>query len=388
VTKYSDTDYTSLRLQIHRDLAYPAPKSDGVQHNLYVGGDKPSTAYSANLSVTDDGVTYHVYTTAALSTMKLGYVIRWRVINNWGEHGQWVTPPANWTSHMPPASAGMPFWRSWISGQNGHVSDSFNYTHNSLADWYAHMAPYPENWRYSVWYAAEMAVRHVWLSNPTDGMVADELDTVTISQQTLTESRMLLRPRPPGNYAPTFNFSKTIHITLKPSGTCTTPSMQEATINFNTVMTADIPWQGADTGERTFDLIFRKCPRISIGYHLHANGKWIAGEGYGVVGLSDSIPHADPNIGNPRGFGIRLFHNGGQSGFGEVKLSQDASSSYKHVYLLTYPGAGAENITSGPDAGVKHTIPMRAHIYRTSPASHPIGPGPFSAALVFVISYP
>jgi len=71
-----------------------------------------------------------------------------------------------------------------------------------------------------------------------------------------------------------------------------------------------------------------------------------------------------------------------------VKLSANASSAYKHVYLLTYPGAGAVNTPGGSDAGVTRAIPMRVLVYRTRPGIHPIIPGPFSAALVFVIPHP
>jgi len=381
VTRYSNGDYTSLRLYIVRDRAYPAPKSDGIQHNLYVGGDRPSIAYSANLSVTDDGMTYHVYTTAALSAMKLGYVIRWRVVNNWGEHGQWVTPPANWTTYMPPASTGMPFWRHWLGNQSGAVSNDFNYAYNSLADWYAHMASAPTS-IYSLWYAAEMAVRHVWLSNPTDGLAADELNPITVAQQTLTESRMLLRPRPPGNYAPVFNFSKTIRIILRPWGTCTTPTGAQATVHFGTLYPNNFPNnQGGVAATRDFTFTLTRCPRVPIRYYVHANNRWVDSSN-SIVGMNDSNAS-----GNPRGIGIQLRHNGGQHGTGVIPIyphEQPVNPAPVNSYTRSYPGEGATNTSTG----VTHTIPLRASLVRTSPSGTPIQPGAFKTVLVFVISYP
>jgi len=96
--------------------AAASPNSDGIDKNLYVGGDKPAAVFPApgNLTVTEDGVTYRVFTNTDFQQYGLGYIVRWRVTNgfNTGEYGEWVTPPShNWSTHMPSPSDGMSFWR-------------------------------------------------------------------------------------------------------------------------------------------------------------------------------------------------------------------------------------------------------------------------------------
>jgi len=184
---------------------------------------------------------------------------------------------------------------------------------------------------------------------------------------------------------------QTVTFRIPPISTCTTPTAAEATVNFGSIFANAIPAQGNATAWRDFNFILRKCPRVNINYHVHANGAWVDST-QGVVGLSGSTPNADPAIGNPRGFGIQLFHNGGQGGSGQVHVHPNelAPTAYPpgQSYTRDWQGAGTWNITSGPEAGVRHTIPLRARVIRTNPTGTPITPGLFTASVVVVIRYP
>jgi len=166
------------------------------------------------------------------------------------------------------------------------------------------------------------------------------------------------------------------------SGSCTTPSVQEATIYFGGVYASSFPnnqWGVAAT--RDFNLTFRNCPRVNIRYYVHGNGRWV-NQARGIVGLSNSNPSA-----NPRGFGIQLQHRSGQhqhTGNVYIHQHQGGNPPPSPSYTRTYPGAGAVNT----GMGVTHTIPLRARIIRTSPSGPSIQPGPFTTTMMFVIQYP
>jgi len=154
--------------------AAASPNSNGIDKNLYVGGEKPAAVIPApdNLTVTEDGVTYPVFTTQQLQQVGVGYIVRWRVTNgfNTDEFGEWVTPPShNWSTYMPPASDGMPFWRFWILRGGGEDIQGLNAPTNvlnSLQDWYNVIAAHPSNSMYAIRYGAQVATRFVLIQDP------------------------------------------------------------------------------------------------------------------------------------------------------------------------------------------------------------------------------
>jgi len=165
--------------------------------------------------------------------------------------------------------------------------------------------------------------------------------------------------------------------------TCTTPSIAEATQNFNMVFASAIPEPGHTTGQKDFNFTLTKCPRVNLMYHVHANGKWV-NSSQGIVGMSGS------SYANPRGFGIQLQHRtGGHQHSGNVyihknEVTNPQSLPSNQYYTRNWQGAGTQNSSTG----VTHTIPLRARVIRTSPKGTPIVPGPFNTSVVFVIHYP
>jgi len=364
-------------------FAAAPPNSDGVDKNVYVGGSKPALVYLApgNLTVSEDGVTYRVFTTAALEDIGLGYVVRWRVTNGMGEFGQWVTPPAAWATHMPPASEGMPFWRFWIYRQfTGDVQGRFapNNVFNSLQDWYDLIAEGPDL-PYLVVYGAQVATRFVLIKNPLTIAGALPLDPVT---QTSTIQFEVLNARP-NSWAGTslqIPINQSVTLTLPPTGSCTTPSVDPSTVNFGSLFASDIPNPGNTTNEKPLNLTFTNCPRINIGYYVHANGKWV-NSSQGIVGLSGSTPNTNPLIGNPRGIGVQLLHDNSIDGTGPLYISSHDTDPNKQVYWRT-PAQGTNTPT-----GVTHSIPLRARVIRTHPSSNPITPGAFNTSVIVAIQY-
>jgi len=394
---HSNTTATNFRpgpfaLCTNKTRAYPAPKSDGTDKNLYVGGSKPATTFLvSDLTVTDDGVTYPVWTTSNLQSVGLGYVIRWRSTNGWGDaagQGQWVTPPSDWTNYMPPASAGFPFWRAWItvnSGQwNGSFYDSLQGENqpqdvlNSVQDWYNLIAPRNDQYNLFI-YSVEVAVRYVLIQDPRTIAQAHPLNPV-IRSFTFTPQLLVAHPNNLGGTGNT-SISQTVTITLPPSGSCTTPSVDPSTVNFGTFLDSDLPGQGDATAYRNLNLTFTNCPRINIGYYVHANGKWVDSH-QGIVGLPGSTPNPDPVVGNPRGFGIQLAHGtGSPDGSGPVYISSHDTDPNKQVYWRTLDQGRIL------DTGVTHSINLRARVIRTHPSGNPITPGGFNTSVIVAIQY-
>jgi len=385
---YGDPDFITSFTMCTTTSAAASPNSDGIDKNIYVGGDKPAAVIPApdNLTVTEDNVTYPVFTTPQLQQLGLGYIVRWRVTNGFGtdEFGQWVTPPShNWTTIMPPASAGLPFWRfmiyrliypphkEWIQGQFAPFNSL-----NSLQDWYDVLASRPPNSQYIIHCGIEVATRLVLIQDPTTIPAANALDPVTQTRRVQVE---ILKARPE-YFSVTQGygiFSLVVTIVLPPTGSCTTPSVNPSTVNFGALFASDIPNPGNTANERNLNLTFSNCPRSNIGYYVHANGKWVD-SAQGIVGLSGS----NPAIGNPRGFGVQLLHNNSIDGTGPVHISPHDTDPDKEIYWRT-PAQGTNSTT-----GVTHTIPLRARVIRTSPASESITPGSFNTSVIVAIQYP
>jgi len=367
--------------------AAPTQGASGSQHYLYVRGEKGPLTKEVNLTASVDGTSWRVFTNDALEAVGVGYIARWRVVNGFGtESGQWRTLQAGGLLDSPdPASAGIPFWRNrgWYTEAGLSTFSIYFSPFASFADWLAFTAgkSTSADFLYVAKYGVEFEARYVMLVD-ADTVWNAELDPY--SSGDIQVNLATIRPHPEAYGVTRVDFGQTFKVNLMPYGTCTTPSAQETTVNFNTLFASDIPDPGDTIGERAFNLTLTECPRINIGYYLHANGKWVDSN-QGIVGMSGSTPHADPVIGNPRGFGIQLFHNGGQGGIGPVTISSDMNDANKTVYWHTWPGVDANN---DPATGVTHTIPLRARIIRTSPGSEPIQPGPFNTSLIFVIQYP
>jgi len=369
--------------------AAASPNSNGIDKNLYVGGVKPAAVIPApgNLTVSEGNVTYRVFTTPELQQLGLGYIVRWRVTNGFGtgEFGEWVTPPShNWSTYMPPASDGMPFWRFWIHHWNvGDLQGRFapKNVFNSLQDWYNAIAIRPSNARYHFFYGAQVATRFVLIQDPATIPGLSVLNPVT---QTRTLQMEVLRQRPLGFSGLPIEvaINQSVTIVLPPTGSCTTPSVNPSTVNFGALFASDIPNPGNTANEKLLNLTFTNCPRTNIGYYVHANGKWVDSS-QGIVGLSGSTPNANPAIGNPRGFGIQLTHApGSPDGSGPLYISSHDTDPNKQVYWRT-PAQGTNTST-----GVRHTISLRARVIRTDPGSTPISLGPFNTSVIVAIQYP
>jgi len=188
-----------------------------------------------------------------------------------------------------------------------------------------------------------------------------------------------LRPRPLrwNGSSKDISITQSVTVTLPPTGSCTTPSVNPSTVNFGALFASDIPNPGNTTNERNLNLAFTNCPRYNIGYYVHANGKWVD-SAQGIVGLSGS----NPSIGNPRGFGVQLLHNNSIDGTGPVYISPHDTDPDKQIYWRT-PAQGTNFNT-----GVRHIISLRARVIRTSPASDPITPGAFNTSVIVAIQYP
>jgi len=348
--------------------------SNGADKNLYPVGIKPGTIIAApgNRTVTDDGMTFRVWTTPQLrDSFGLGYIVRWRTSNTWGETGNWGTPPAAWGTVTGETATGLPFWRVHVFSESsaGAVNGSQDVqagstnTHyfNSLQDWYTYINRAVMNDRMiRLFYAVEVQVRWVVI-----GKASQQLNESTGSADvTLVQ----IQSRPNAQAMRTHTLNQHINVRLAPHGTCTTPSL---TVPFGRLDANDLSAVGpAATPAQTFDLVFKDCPRVNVQYFFRAPAGVAVDNANGVVGLKS-------NPGNAQGVGVQLAHNGSHAGTAPVQFNQDGNDT---VYTRT-PPMGQDNST-----GITHTIPMRAAVYRTSAA--PIVPGKINAAVLVYIQYP
>jgi len=330
-----------------------------------------------------------VWTTAALSNLGVGFQLRWRVhTQKEGLVGAWRTPTATWTVDTPPPSAGLPFYfftnELWLPGGTcWFIPTGSQGMYSSLAAYRAALSAdtsCPNRNQAYFYYGVQLEVRYV-LTKPAN-LVYDQLNPISGSFST---QFITFQSRPNAHQVNVAHVSQNITYVLPPLKTCETPTMAEATVNFGSAYPDSFPnAPGGVAAQKDFTFTLRNCPRVNIRYYVHSNNKWV-NPSQGIVGLSNSTPHADPVIGNPRGFGIRLQHRtGGHQHSGTIHVHQNQTNAPVQTYTRTYPGAGAVN----SNTGVTHTIPLRAQLVRTAPSGQPIQPGPFTAALVFVISYP
>jgi len=348
--------------------------SNGADKNLYPVGIKPGAIIAApnNLIVSDDGMTFRVWTTPQLrDSFGLGYIVRWRTSNTWGETGSWGTPPAAWGTVTGETATGLPFWRVHVFSESsaGAINNSQDVqagatnTHyfNSLQDWYTYINRAVMNDRMiRLFYAVEVEVRWVVI-----GKVSQPLDASAGGSANVT--LVQIQSRPNAQAMRTHTLSQSINVKLAPHGTCTTPSV---TVPFNTLFASDLPTVGSTAGTKEFTFEFTKCPRVNIAYFFRAPAGIAVDNAHGVVGLKSAA-------GNAQGVGVQLAHNGGVAGTAPVQFNQDGNAT---VYTRS-PGMGQDT-----PQGVNHSIPLRASIYRTS--AQPIVPGKINAAVLVYVQYP
>jgi len=348
--------------------------SNGADKNLYPVGIKPGAIIAApnNLTVSDDGMTFRVWTNPQLrDSFGLGYIVRWRTSNTWGDTGNWGTPPSNWSTVTGETATGLPFWRVHVFSESsaGAINDSQDVqagstnTHyfNSLQDWYTYINRAVMNDRMiRLFYAVEVGVRWVVIGKP-----AQTLDATTgnVADVTLVQ----IQSRPNAQAMRTHSLNQSIKVTLAPHGTCTTPSL---TVPFNTLFASDLPTVGATTGTKEFTLNLTRCPRVNIQYFFRAPAGVAVDNANGVVGLKSAA-------GNAQGVGIQLRHNGGGMGTAPIQFNQDGNTT---MYNRS-PGMGQDT-----PQGINHSIPLRAAVYRTS--EQPIVSGKINAAVLVYIQYP
>jgi len=347
----------------------------GPSYNLYIGGVKPAATFPAPgiNPITENGLTHTVFTTNALQAVGLGYIVRWRASGT-GINGQWVTPPANWgTEWMPPPTAGIPFYRArtrrFPPGNNTLatcLSQNLLPPMNNLQDWWNTVNSSSEK-RYCLTMQATASLRYV-LIKPAN-QIAHQLDPLS---HTVTIQSEILKARPGAVNQNTKRWivPHTVNLTIKPWGTCTTPSV---TVPFGSMYPGDLPSAPGPVAasSRTFNLVLKDCPRVNVEYFFRAPPGITVDNTNGVVGLSTAP-------GNAQGIGVQLAHNGGTAGTNPVQFNQNGNTT---TYTRT-PAMGQND----PVTGITHTIPMRASVYRTSAA--PVVPGSVNASVWMYIQYP
>jgi len=374
---------------------------------FYTVAEMPPSAYFVNKSinaVAHDGEvkTFDVATTSWLQQRGLGYILQWRIIAEKGPHGPWrVMKESNIPDAEPDISSQPYFYQGRVSGMLSYrcrlsLVGYYNTRANGFSSYSEYIA-YVNNSEninsvcFYFQFNKEVAIRYVLIEKIS--ALRDKLNEVSWAEPEYTDyssnnQLILFGSQPEANQN---NKSLYYHyffrcLYLSPWGTCTTPSLSEATQNFNMVFASAIPNPGNMTAQRDFNFTLTNCPRVNIRYYAHANGKWV-NSSQGIVGMSGSTPHANPVVGNPRGFGIRLQHRTGghqHSGNVHIHTNEVANPPTSQSYTRNWQGAGTTNTSTG----VTHTIPLRASVIRTNPSNTPIQPGPFNTSVVFVISYP
>jgi len=345
----------------------------GPTYNMYVGADKPAATFPAPgiAPVVDGGLSYTVFTTDALQAVGLGYLVRMRIRTRNNNLGQWVTPPADWgTGWMPPATAGLPFY--WFQMNRFSTSDNrcggmTMPNMNSLQDWWDAVNSSPEK-RYCMSLGVRAGVRYV-LIKPVD-QIAQQLDPLS---HTVSVQNEIVRGRP-GIGIPSSQrliINHTVNLTIKPLGTCTTPSV---VVPFGIVLASGLPPAPGpiSASTKTFDLVLKDCPRSNLQYFFRAPPEYTVDNANGVIRRTNPLSGEAGNV------GVQLAHNGGVAGTDPVQFNQDGNTT---TYTRT-PAMGQNN----PLTGVTHTIPMRASVYRTSSA--PVGGGNLNVAVWVYVQYP
>jgi len=332
--------------------------------------------------LTDDG--YSVYTNTQLQSAGLGFVVRWKANNHWGDEGDWVSPSGVWNGEIFEQSKGLPFWRWSVTNHTNaySVQGAWGQTptnvFNSLADWNLRMEEYPPPGNvntipsayFGIHYDAWVEVRYVAI-----GPSPQQYDPIN-NTLTLNIVRMLAMPvrRLQANG---WLMRHNIFVKRMPYGTCKTPSGSDTfvkVVGFNVNM-SELYGDGSGVGTTSrpteFELTFTNCPRTDFGYFFRAPATVeVVNAAQGVVGL-DSTP------GNAKGVGIQLRHRGGGFGNAPVQLNQPEDGENGQVYWRAW------DTGINTDQGVTHTIPLSAAVYRTGN----VIPGKINASILVFIQY-
>jgi len=357
--------------------------SGGTESKLIpVGARAPQVNPQPLPFLSEDG--YSVYTNNQLNSAGLGFVVRWKASNRWGEEGPWVSPSGVWAGEVFEQDKGLPFWRWTVTEHlnaypvqgRGQPNNVFN----SLTDWNTFLEGYPNppdptfnNFKggyFGVHYDAWVEVRYVAI-----GPSPQQYDAIN-STLTVNIVRMLAMPvrRVQANG---WLMRHTIRVRRMPHGTCKTPSGADTfvkTVGFHVLMNelyGDGSGVGTTSQPTDFELTFVNCPRVDFGYFFRAPATVeVIDAALGVIGL-DSTP------GNAQGVGIQLRHRNGWFSNAPVRLNQPEDGDAGQVYWRAW--------TTGinTNQGVTHTIPLRAAVYRTGN----VIPGKINASILMFIRY-
>jgi len=223
-------------------------RSTGTTSNtedyLWVTGSKPAGVYespdvsSVDASSSDGSVnSYTVWTTNALSSVGVGFILRWRAQasgSGVGE-GAWRYPPSGWGVDVPLSSAGFPFYQStFIEHYLGNCDPGWYPNFSSLVDF--RNSPEVSGCTQTTgsgvaYYGAQVEVRYV-LTKPASSIYS-ELDD---NSKTITTNFVILKGRQAwssGTGQATVRQSVTVR--LPPTQTCQSPSVEEGTVHFGSV---------------------------------------------------------------------------------------------------------------------------------------------------------
>jgi len=181
---------------------------------LYVIGEKPSNTMIINLTVTDGGQIYPVFTTNSLQIHGLGYILRWRTATNSGNYGSWRIPGAAWPTDNNPDMPGQPWFYQGYFNHTTCFGSSFGSIPNgftSFQEWTATVTASPGGCFYSA-YGVELEFHYVMIQNAANS----QLDSST---QTVTTDIAVFKARPQGSNPLKGTVKHTVTIHHPPWGT-------------------------------------------------------------------------------------------------------------------------------------------------------------------------
>jgi len=352
--------------------------SDGTASKLIPVGARAPGVNPAPLGFTSpDG--YSVYTTPNLQTAGLGFVVRWKASNRWGEEGDWVSPSGVWSGEVFEQSKGLPFYRWTVTWGDGGAWPGFiqgssapTNVFNSLSDWNLVMETYPNppylgfgGGYFGIYYDAWVEVRYVAIGPSLQKYVPND-HTVSVNIV-----RMLAMPERRLNASGRL-MQQSVYVKRMPHGTCQTPFHQNIIVGLQ----ADAQDLYANTVSSTpthFDLNLLDCPLVDVGFSFRAPpGIDILNAAQGVIGL-DSTATA-------QGVGVQVRHRGGWFNDAPIKFNQPGDPDGESP---VYWRSNSDGVDSGL-GGKNHIIPLTAAVYRTAPV---IIPGSIRASLIVLIQH-
>jgi len=322
---------------------------------------------------TADG--YSVYTTPTLQSAGLGFAVRWKATNRWGDEGGWVSPSGVWTGEVEDQSQGLPFWRWTVTAHTNAytVQGWYGPTNlfNSLADWNLFLESYPNpphtglgGGYFGIHYDAWVEVRYVAIGPSQQKYVPND--------HSVSVNVVRMAAMPTARVHPGVLAKQTVHVKRLPYGTCTTPFHAEVVVG----LTADVQDLYTNTVSSTptqFNLTLLDCPQVDVGFSFRAPaGIDILNETQGIIGL-DSTATA-------QGVGVQLRHSGGWFGNAPIKFNQPGDEpDSSPVYWRDRD----DGVPTG-QGGRTHVIPLEAAVIRTGGT---IIPGSIRASLLVLIQH-